>query len=130
MIPGQDLTLLTLAGGVPGNINRLVGESTQRTPHPTLIAEVLTPAVEPPAVTPRGLDDLADATVTCAPSCAHHWNGVCGLGMNPPIETVQRMSRRPVTRRPVSTTRLARSAICSTSPSVSVGRPHMKYSLT
>ena len=32
--------------------------------------------------------------------CAAHWNGVCGLGTKPPIETVQRMSRRPVASRP------------------------------
>ena len=59
-------------------------------------------------------------------SCAAHWNGVCGLGTKPPIETVQRMSFWPVTSRPLAMTRLARSAICSTSSSVSVGRPHMK----
>jgi len=70
------------------------------------------------------------ASVSSTPSWAHHWNGVCGLGMNPPIETVQRMSRWPLTRRPVSMTLLARSAICNTSSSVSVGRPHMKYSFT
>ena len=59
-------------------------------------------------------------------SCAAHWNGVCGLGTNPPIETVQRMSLRPETSRPVAMTRLARSAMASTSSSVSVGSPHMK----
>jgi hypothetical protein len=30
-----------------------------------------------------------------ATACAAHWNGVCALGTNPPIETVQRMSRVP-----------------------------------
>jgi hypothetical protein len=55
---------------------------------------------------------------------------VCGFGTNPPIETVHRMSRRPVASRPAAITRRARSAIASTSSSVSVGRPHMKYSLT
>jgi hypothetical protein len=59
-------------------------------------------------------------------SCAAHWNGVCGFGTNPPMLTVQRMSRLPLTSRPTSITRLASSAICSTSSSVSVGRPHMK----
>ncbi len=59
-----------------------------------------------------------------------HWKGVCALGTNPPMETVQRMSRVPEALRPVSITRRARSAIASTSSSVSVGRPHMKYSLT
>ena len=63
-------------------------------------------------------------------SCDAHWNGVCGFGTNPPIDTVQRMSRRPETSRPVAMTFLARSAISSTSSSVSVGRPHMKYSFT
>jgi len=29
-----------------------------------------------------------------------HWNGVCGLGTNPPIDTVQRMSFEPVAARP------------------------------
>ena len=55
-----------------------------------------------------------------------HWNGVCGLGTNPPIDTVQRMSRCPLASRPARITSTARSAISSTSSSVSVGRPHMK----
>ena len=59
-------------------------------------------------------------------SCAAHWNGVCGLGTKPPIETVQRMSLRPETSRPLAITFVARSAISRTSSSVSVGRPHMK----
>jgi hypothetical protein len=61
---------------------------------------------------------------------AAHWNGVCGLGTKPPIETVQRMSRDPVASRPARITSCASLAICSTSSSVSVGRPHMKYSFT
>ena len=64
--------------------------------------------------------------MTSASHCAAHWNGVCGLGTNPPMLTVQRMSRRPLTLRPVSITRLASSAMASTSSSVSVGSPHMK----
>ena len=44
----------------------------------------------------------------------------------PLAETVQRMSLRPLTSRPVAITRLASSAICRTSSSVSVGSPHMK----
>ena len=55
-------------------------------------------------------------------SWAAHWNGVCGLGTKPPIETVQRMSLRPVTSRPLAITFVARSAISSTSSSVSVGQ--------
>ncbi len=55
---------------------------------------------------------------------------MCGFGTNPPIDTVQRMSLRPVTWRPSAITRLASSATCSTSSSVSVGRPTMKYSFT
>ena len=70
------------------------------------------------------------ASVASWSSCAAHWNGVCGFGTNPPIDTVQRMSREPVTVRPVRITSRARSAICRTSSSVSVGRPHMKYSFT
>jgi hypothetical protein len=66
------------------------------------------------------------SSVCSAPSWPHHWNGVCGLGTKPPIDTVQRMSRRPLTRRPVSITFLASSAIWRTSSSVSVGSPHMK----
>ena len=66
------------------------------------------------------------ASVVSWSSCAAHWNGVCGLGTKPPIDTVQRMSLRPVTSRPLAITCLARSAISSTSSSVSVGRPHMK----
>ena len=54
---------------------------------------------------------------SAAPSCrsllstvswshwAAHWNGVCGLGTNPPMDTVQRMSLRPLTSRPVLMTR-------------------------
>src|SRR5450759_860041 len=64
VVPGQHLALLALTGGVPGNIDRFVGKSALRTPHPALITEVLAPAVEPGAVTPCGLDDLADAAVT------------------------------------------------------------------
>ena len=70
------------------------------------------------------------ASVVSWSSCAAHWNGVCGLGTNPPIDTVQRMSLRPDTSRPVLMTSRASAAICSTSSSVSVGRPHMKYSFT
>ena len=57
---------------------------------------------------------------------AAHWNGVCGLGTKPPIETVHRMSFDPVASRPARMTSCAISAISSTSSSVSVGRPHMK----
>src|SRR5436309_1690704 len=61
---------------------------------------------------------------------AAHWNGVCGFGTKPPIETVHRMSRDPVAARPALITSWASRAICTTSSSVSVGRPHMKYSFT
>ena len=64
--------------------------------------------------------------MTSGAACAAHWNGVCGLGTNPPIETVQRMSLEPVAARPALITSWARRAICSTSSSVSVGSPHMK----
>ena len=40
------------------------------------------------------------ASVVSWSSWAAHWNGVCGLGTKPPIETVQRMSWWPVTSRP------------------------------
>ena len=55
---------------------------------------------------------------------------MCGLGTKPPIETVQRMSFWPETLRPSAITFIAMSAIWRTSSSVSVGRPHMKYSFT
>ena len=37
------------------------------------------------------------ASVVSWSSCPAHWNGVCGLGTKPPIDTVQRMSRVPLT---------------------------------
>jgi hypothetical protein len=52
------------------------------------------------------------------------------LGTNPPIDTVHLMSRRPVASRPAAMTLRASCAIAITSASVSVGRPHMKYSFT
>ncbi len=55
---------------------------------------------------------------------------MCGFGTNPPIDTVQRMSFWPETSRPLAMTLTAMSPIWSTSSSVSVGRPHMKYSFT
>src|ERR1035438_4084310 len=58
VVPGQHLVLLTLAGGEPGNVDRLVRQGDLGTPHPAFIAEVLAPAVEPGTVTPGGLDDL------------------------------------------------------------------------
>ncbi len=70
------------------------------------------------------------ASVSSADSCGAHWNGVCGLGTNPPIDTVQRMSFWPETSRPLAMTLTAMSPIWRTSSSVSVGRPHMKYSFT
>ncbi len=70
------------------------------------------------------------ASVSSAESCGAHWKGVCGLGTKPPMETVQRMSLDFDTSRPFWITFIAMSAICSTSSSVSVGRPHMKYSFT
>ena len=67
---------------------------------------------------------------SCSPSIAAHWNGVCGLGTCCETDTVTEGMRacRPSslatsrTRRPVS-------AIPTTSASVSVGRPMMKYIL-
>jgi len=46
------------------------------------------------------------------------------------MDTVQRMSRRPVASRPAWITLRASPAMASTSSSVSVGSPHMKYSFT
>ena len=57
---------------------------------------------------------------------AAHWNGVCGLGTNPPMEIVQRTSLCPAAARPARITRCAMPAICRTSSSSSVGSPHMK----
>ena len=70
------------------------------------------------------------ASTVSGSACAAHWNGVCGLGTKPPIDTVQRMSLWPAASRPARMTSWAISAISSTSSSVSVGRPHMKYSFT
>ncbi len=69
---------------------------------------------------------LSRSSVVSWSSCAAHWNGVCGLGTKPPMDTVQRMSFWPETSRPLAMTFFARSAISRTSSSVSVGRPHMK----
>ena len=55
---------------------------------------------------------------------------MCGFGTKPPIETVQRMSLRPDASRPALITSWARRAICNTSSSSSVGKPHMKYNFT
>ena len=55
---------------------------------------------------------------------------MCGLGTNPPIDTVHLMSRRPAASRPAAMTLRASCAMASTSASVSVGNPHMKYNLT
>ena len=66
------------------------------------------------------------SSITSASHCAAHWNGVCGLGTKPPMLTVQRMSRRPLTLRPVSMTRRTSAPMARTSSSVSVGSPHMK----
>ena len=69
-------------------------------------------------------------STTSGGHCAAHWNGVWGLGTKPPIDTVHRMSRRPAASRPAAITRRASCAMASTSASVSVGNPHMKYSFT
>ncbi len=66
------------------------------------------------------------SSMTSGAAWAAHWNGVCGLGTKPPIDTVQRMSFCPETSRPLAMTFFARSAISRTSSSVSVGSPHMK----
>ena len=66
------------------------------------------------------------ASTTSGWACAAHWNGVCGLGTNPPIEIVQRTSLRPDAARPARMTLCAMSAIWRTSSSSSVGSPHMK----
>ena len=91
-----------------------------------VVAEADRPAVLLVVRGRRRAASAAGASVVSWSSCDAHWNGVCGFGTNPPIDTVQRMSRRPETSRPVAITFLARSAISSTSSSVSVGRPHMK----
>jgi hypothetical protein len=69
-------------------------------------------------------------SITSGEDIDAHWNGVCGFGTNPPIDTVHRMSLVPVAARPALITSWASRAIWSTSSSVSVGRPHMKYNFT
>ena len=62
-----------------------------------------------------------------------HWNGVHGLGMNGFTESVMR-PMRPRSRAYLFITssrmRMATRAMPSTSSSVSVGSPHMKYIFT
>src|SRR6516225_3591083 len=56
VIPGEYLTVVTFARSVPRKIHRLAGQRRCRAACPPLVREVLTPAVEPRAVPPRGQD--------------------------------------------------------------------------
>ena len=64
--------------------------------------------------------------------CPSHWKAVWGLGTKKEVDTVIRTPRRGsgVVSRQAWYTFSARSAMPSTSSSVSVGRPSMKYSFT
>ncbi len=55
-----------------------------------------------------------------------HWNGVTAFGTKDEAETVISVLRPAFARRPTAAISRARSAIASTSSSVSVGRPIMK----
>src|SRR6266545_3823268 len=64
VIPGQDLGVASLPGGVPGEINRLVRERFRGAALPALVPEVLAPAIETAAVLPYRPDHLGHAPVT------------------------------------------------------------------
>src|SRR4051794_38124891 len=56
------------------------------------------------------------ASIVSAPACAAHWNGVCGFGTNPPIDTLHPMSLRPLASPPAPMTSTARAADSRTDP--------------
>src|SRR3712207_9144698 len=59
-----------------------------------------------------------------------HWNGVCGLGTKPPIETVQGMALGQLGPPPARVTPRARSAVSSTVLLVLAAKADMKQRLT
>src|SRR5690606_1724688 len=63
MVPGHDLVIGALAGGVPVEVDAGAGQCLRGCGLPALVGEVLAPAVEPGTVTPDLLEDPADATV-------------------------------------------------------------------
>src|SRR5579863_5250 len=64
VIPGEHLTVITFARSVPCEVHGLVGQRRRGAAVPPLEREMLAPPVEPRAVPPRGLDDLAYPAVT------------------------------------------------------------------
>src|SRR5690606_29051732 len=50
VVPGEDLLVGALAGGVPVNVDAELGEGLVRARHPAVVGEVLAPAVEAAAV--------------------------------------------------------------------------------
>jgi hypothetical protein len=69
----------------------------------------------------------SNPTLRCSsstPFWPNHWNGVCGLGTNPPADTVAVAPL--VWRRPIATTLRASSAMPRVSSSISVGNPIRK----
>src|ERR671920_1275047 len=63
VVPGQDLVLAALAGGVPVEVDPERRELGGRGGGPALEGEVLAPAVEPAALAPHPLDHPADPAV-------------------------------------------------------------------
>src|SRR6478672_6118116 len=64
VVPRQDLVVLPLAGGEPGQVDAGAVEGARRGLGPAVVGEVLAPAVEAAAVAPDLLDDRADPAVT------------------------------------------------------------------
>src|SRR4029079_1255033 len=63
VVPGQDLVVVALAGGVPVEVDAGAGQGALAGREPAGIGEVLAPAVEAAAVAPDVLDDPAQAAV-------------------------------------------------------------------
>src|SRR6202046_3407314 len=59
VVPGEHLTVITLARSVPCQVHRLPDQGSLRRAQPPLVGEVLAPPVEPPAIPPRGHDHAA-----------------------------------------------------------------------
>src|ERR671920_849267 len=63
VVPRQHLVVVALAHGVPVEVDAGAGQRLLAGGDPAVVGEVLAPAVEPAAVAPDRLDDLADPAV-------------------------------------------------------------------